>query len=684
MHEQDEPNKLYIGNLVNGSEFLGFLAMHRTATQIVLTLLALIVNLELFASVLTTRNFFNQETMSYNPIRILLGSGEHPIGLLLVLMLSLMTGAVLTMFLTKERKAKYEKNSRGDIVATAGQEGRGNIASEQEIGTFLSRVSAPDVRGIIVGEELETGAILIKEWERTDFVNQLANNNVLLAGPSGAGKTSSFILPNILSHLDAGHALIIFDPKGDIYTDTAPVAKYLGYEHIYILNLRADELTFSDGWDVVKPIREADNAELAASDFANCILRNLGSAKKDFWNSSNENLLSLVLLFVASANGFIPLTVPTKRGSDGSVIAPADHERVFREVVAYIESPETLKANVAAAIDRDPMGDGRLLKGRYNTWAGNKEWQQIASGLSTALSTFRTKQVAEILSQDDIDVRRFAEEKSVIYVIPPTLSDTFKPITSLFFMSAIDTLVSAAFKKPLNKLDRMVYLMMEEFASIGEIPRIKEALNTVRSYNIAMMLCVQQVADIKGIYADMNNNEAYKVIFENCDLQICMGGTYHQGTELSNATYFSSKSGMQTIHEKSEMEQRSKLFPDKIQEYTVLEKRQMGRDRGIAVYMPDDILRLKKNEMLVFAASHNPFLCNKFFWERHPLSNIKLRDRRTHEIHHLKTCDHIPAYKNPTGELFDPAVYELIDKRLIRSAQGRESSGISAAEYLRG
>ena len=548
---------------------------------------------------------------------------------------------------------------------------------------MFSLTGDQDAHGVIIGEQIETGKVICKEWVSTDFVEQLRNNNILLAGPSGAGKTSSFILPNIMSHIQSGHSLIIFDPKGDIYSDMAPIAMSEGYRKIRILNLRTDEMNKSDGWDVLKPLREADNPETMADDFTNCILKNLGGDRQDFWNFSNRNLLSLALLYVAVARHFIPADGVLRRDENGNPLRPGDKERTFKEVIAYIENPAALQTNVSAAINmRD--GDDSLLFGRYNTWVKNKEKDQIASGLSIALSIFRNKTVSEILSKDDITIDMLAEEKSIIFIIPPLMSDAFQPITALFFMSAMDELVKIASKRPSNTLDRMVYLILEELPSIGQIPKLREALNIVRSFNIAMLLCVQQVADIKGIYADRSNNEAFKAIFDNCLLQICMGGRYHQGSEMSNASYFSDISGMQTIYEKTSMEERNKLLPEKIQEVTVLDKREMARSSGQAVYLPGDIMSLKGNEMLVFPAMHNAFMCHRYFWKRHPLSNIRVRDKRTGKELVLKTCDHVPHFISGTDDLFDPNRYEIYDKRLADSLSGmyQETSGVSWDKFM--
>lgn len=671
-YEPDEKNRYFIGNYVQGSRFRAWCAMHERLTQAIVTFLVLMINLKIYNSFFITRNFFSQETPSSNPFEILGSIGEHPIAGLITLLLSFFVGKIITGMIVNTKEARYQENERGEMIDKLGTQGRGEIAGEAEISRIFDLTSEQDTHGIIVGEQNHTGKIICKNYTRYDYVEQLTNNNVLLAGPSGVGKTTSFILPNILAHLEAGHSLVIFDPKGDIYSDITPAAIHMGYNKIRILNMRTDELTKSDGWDVLKPIRTADNAEVAADAFADCILRNISSSKQDFWNNSNKNLLSMLFLYVASAEGFVPLV---HRISDQEKVP--DSMRTFDECMAYIEDPETLSTNIQAAFAKYPE-DAKLLKGRFTTWAGNKEARQIASGLSTALSIMRNKKVAEILSKDDIDIPALEREKSIIFIVPPLMDEVFQPITALFFMSAIDELVKVGSSRPSNKLDRMVYFVLEEFASIGEIPKLRESLNVaMRSFNMGMMICVQQVADVKGMYADIKNEESFKAIFENCVLQICMGATYSDANnDFSNASYFSAKSGMQTVYEQINTEDRSKLLPEAIQQYTVLEKKQREQNSGVPVYLPDDILRIKGDEMMVFPSMHNAFMCKKFFWKRHPLSHFKVWERSTGREHVLKTGDHVPHFISGSDDLFDPTLYE-VDTDMMKGYAPKKTSGVS-------
>jgi len=63
------------------------------------------------------------------------------------------------------------------------------------------------------------------------------NNNILVIGGSGAGKTYRFVKPQLMQMTGS---YIITDPKGELYRDTSGFLKQNGYD-IKVLNLLDEE-----------------------------------------------------------------------------------------------------------------------------------------------------------------------------------------------------------------------------------------------------------------------------------------------------------------------------------------------------------------------------------------------------------------------------------------------------------
>lgn len=62
------------------------------------------------------------------------------------------------------------------------------------------------------------------------------NKHIMVVGSSGCGKSYCFARPSILQAIKRKESIIITDPKGELYSDTARYAEERGYT-VKILNL---------------------------------------------------------------------------------------------------------------------------------------------------------------------------------------------------------------------------------------------------------------------------------------------------------------------------------------------------------------------------------------------------------------------------------------------------------------
>ena len=109
------------------------------------------------------------------------------------------------------------------------------------------------------------------------------NNNDLIVGPSGAGKTRGYVLPNILQ---CNESLIVADTKNTLRAETEAVLRQNGYQ-VYTLDLTGTGP--SSGYDPLDYIRldpqtnrysEQDIMAVAAA------LAPIESPQEPFWEFS--------------------------------------------------------------------------------------------------------------------------------------------------------------------------------------------------------------------------------------------------------------------------------------------------------------------------------------------------------------------------------------------------------------
>ena len=113
------------------------------------------------------------------------------------------------------------------------------------------------------------------------------NNNILVVGGSGAGKTFRFIKPTMMT---LSSSFVVTDPKGEILRDTANFMKSHGY-NIKVLNLL--DMLHSNHFNPFVYIRDdTDVIKLVSSIMQNTSTKEAASSGPDpFWDNACEMLL---------------------------------------------------------------------------------------------------------------------------------------------------------------------------------------------------------------------------------------------------------------------------------------------------------------------------------------------------------------------------------------------------------
>ena len=118
------------------------------------------------------------------------------------------------------------------------------------------------------------------------------NVNTLIVGGSGAGKSSAYIIPNVLKMLGS---YIIVDPLGEIYDKTYKYLKDNGYK-IKVLNYKNRMIKNIDKEDEYQynPIKHI-KSDLDIENLANIIV---GDDGDEFWNDASKSLIKAIIYYV--------------------------------------------------------------------------------------------------------------------------------------------------------------------------------------------------------------------------------------------------------------------------------------------------------------------------------------------------------------------------------------------------
>jgi type IV secretion system protein VirD4 len=395
------------------------------------------------------------------------------------------------------------------------------------------------------------------------------NRNILLVGGSGAGKTRSNIITNILKNKESSQ--VIVDPKGELYEKTAQVKREQGYE-VHLINFKDREK--SDRYNLFDYIRrDSDAFKVADSMVSNAAEGD--KVKKDFWNQTQIAVLQAFKIYVRHA-------LPKSQHHMGSVMNLAQcRYDVIRHL--FYKFPK-----------------GHIVRRSYDTAVANlneKTGPDVFQTLMGTLNPWLYDDVCRFTETNDFLFEDLGKKKMIVYVIMPIADNEFKPLITTFFTQLFSELYRLA-DLNLGKLPQPVWLALDEFANIGKIPEFEKRLSTTRSLGIDMTIIVQDNAQLESRYG----KDIAKEIISNCDIRILL-----KANEPDTAKYFSRLAGKTTIKITNKSNSKSSKSSSKSESVQYV-----GRD----LITEGEVMGLKRNEQLLFIAGYKPMKVQKAWFNK--------------------------------------------------------------------
>ncbi len=326
------------------------------------------------------------------------------------------------------------------------------------------------------------------------------NNNVLVVGPSGAGKTRSYVKPNIMQ---ANTNMIVSDAKGTLYRETAPLLRANGYEvwHLDFVNMKGNV-----GYNPLSYIRyDPVRAEYDQKDIlrvCEIVIRSM-SEKEPFWDVAARMYVSSVIAYVLEA---LPKEEHTLEYVN-RVIA----ETGIRRYDQMMNEHELLCPNSFAVR-------------RYREFCVMAEADKMTASVlgiaATNLSSFDFREAVDMYSRTpQVDFSAFSDRKIALFL---TVSDTDRSqdrLVNLFWTQALQGLIAAADRSIGGRLAVPVRLYLDDFATNVYIPDFDKISSNIRSREIYVSVILQSVAQLEALYGTARAS----TIIGNCDQQLVLG-----------------------------------------------------------------------------------------------------------------------------------------------------------------
>ena len=431
-------------------------------------------------------------------------------------------------------------------------------------------------------EKQYTNNLLLTQHFRMglDGYKHKRNLNVLVVGGSGAGKSRTYAIPNIMQ---CNCSMVITDPKAELLRKTGGVLERNGYE-VRVFDLINPETSWCynpfayvrDDKDVLKLI--------------NNLIRNTtpkGAQSSDpFWEKSETALLQALMLYLLHEAPPEEQNFPMIMEMLGSAQVKEDDEDYQSPLDILFERLEM----------RDPESIAVKQYAIYKQAAG-KTAKSILISVGVRLAAFNLKQIANLTCTDELDLYSIGEKKVALFCCIPDADTSMNYLVGMIYSNLFQTLYYVADRKYGGRLPIPVHCIMDEWPNVALPDDFDKILATMRSRGISCSIIIQNIAQMKALFKD-----SYESLIGNCDEFLYLGGNEKEGHK-----YVSELLGKETLDTNTYGQTKGRSGS-----YSV-NYQQTGRE----LLTPDEIRLLDNRKAILFIRGERPIMDDKYDLKKH-------------------------------------------------------------------
>src|SRR5574344_2052393 len=322
--------------------------------------------------------------------------------------------------------------------------------------------------------------------------------HTLVIGSSGSGKTRCVVKPLVNILAKHGESMILTDPKGELYADSANHLKELGY-NVIVLNFR--DPARGNAWNPLTlpyqyiKMGNKDKATELLDDVALNILYDPNNKGEPFWEKSAADYFSgLALgLFDDAKENEININSISAMSTDGDErIGASDYNKEYfnlkgKNSSAYVFAYNTINA------PSDTKGG-------------------ILSTFRQKIRLFASREhLSEMLGHSDFNMLDIGKGKTAVFIIIHDEKTTYHALATIFIKQCYETLIDVAQENG-GKLPYRTNFILDEFANMPPLKDVDSMVTAARSRDMRFTFIIQNFAQLNDVYG----KEVAEVIRGNC------------------------------------------------------------------------------------------------------------------------------------------------------------------------
>lgn len=437
----------------------------------------------------------------------------------------------------------------------------------------------------------------------TQGKGKASNNNMVVVASSGKFKTTSVVVPNLLS---GGANKIVLDVKGELMRDYGLYLKEKGCT-IRCLNLKYPEQ--SDRYNPFEYIETEEDIIKLIANIQKSITPPDAMKGEPFWDDGVALYLQSLFYYewwYAEKEG------RTKEFNNVLILVNLEAQKDLSKPVEKGKQPVTMLQTKMDELAAEDSPDNPAVRDYRKLKDGAAETVRSIIIITNAkLKLCETKALKRIFEEDDMHLKEFAtgvggtlekpnKNKLIIFLCVDDSDQSYNFVCSMLYSQALTILMRMADNNLGGSLPIPLELWLDEFYAGARPADCAQLMGVIRSRNISMIPILQSVSQLKDLY----QGEKAEIIHDNCPI-FWFGGCGQGAIETQKAiSELLGKATVDIASDGSNGNNRSNNY------------QKAGRE----LMTPAEVKNMNKHNCIVFLEDERPIFDRKSLpWEGNPL-----------------------------------------------------------------
>lgn len=351
-----------------------------------------------------------------------------------------------------------------------------------------------------------------------DGVNRLSvkksNVHCVAVAPTGMGKTTKIITPNLLTLCEQNFSMVVTDPSGELYTNCHQFLEKKKY-NVKVINV--EDLTTSDRYNPLHRCKNFTDIQKISEILVDTAFPNGNTGPEKFWNDSAKSIINLMIRMLKN------------KGSRFLNLYTLNH------VLLQLGGSKAQRAKVDRMAVRDLDATSFAA---YEAFVAQDEkvFLSILSTAKTALSKLNDPNLATLTLSETLNLEELRSKPTALFIIIPEQSfQYYSFLISILYTQIFEFLMKMP-KQP-NQPYNQVFCLLDECAHY-KIPDLSTIVSTIRKRNVGLFFILQNLTQLENVYGKADA----ETILTNCLTHI-----YFPGLPLSTCQRLEKTLGTKTV-----------------------------------------------------------------------------------------------------------------------------------------